>query len=75
MRLKKSKKIQEAAAAALVSKGQSVVDYAYQFLGNPYVREVQVLRMGRTVPGLSSQFTHILESASQGHPMNREQRG
>ena len=30
-------KIQEAAAAALVSKGQSVVDYAYQFLGNPYV--------------------------------------
>lgn len=68
-------KIQEAAAAALVSKGQSVVDYAYQFLGNPYVWGGTSLTNGADCSGFVQSVYAHLESASQGHPMNREQRG
>ena len=53
-------KIQEAAAAALVSKGQSVVDYAYQFLGNPYVWGGTSLTNGADCSGfVQSVYAHF----------------
>ena len=53
-------KIQEAAAAALVSKGQSVVDYAYQFLGNPYVYGGTSLTNGADCSGFTMRiFEHF----------------
>ena len=53
-------KVQEAAAASLVSKGQSVVDYAYQFLGNPYVWGGTSLTNGADCSGfVQSVYAHF----------------
>ena len=53
-------KTREAAAAALVSKGQSVVDYAYQFLGNPYVWGGTSLTNGADCSGfVQSVYAHF----------------
>lgn len=47
-------------AAALVSKGQSVVDYAYQFLGNPYVWGGTSLTNGADCSGfVQSVYAHF----------------
>ena len=49
----------EAAAQSVVS-GQEVIDYACQFIGNPYVWGGTSLTDGRIVQDLSSPCMHIL---------------
>lgn len=59
-RLQKEQEEQKAQAAG---NGQAIVDYACQFIGNPYVWGGTSLTNGAVVPGfLYSQYLHILES-------------
>ena len=55
-------------AAAKGGTGQAIVDFACQFIGNPYVwgGVGQALRTERIVQGLFSQCLRILESAFRG---------
>ena len=58
-RLQKEQEEQKAQAAG---NGQAIVDYACQFIGNPYVWGGTSLTNGRIVPDSYSRYLHILES-------------
>ena len=69
--VQETQKVQEASAQSIVqnqaASGQAVIDYACQFIGNPYVWGGTSLQKERIALDLFSQYMLILELACHVH--------